>query len=249
MKLKLLMKKVLVWIDKLLCPHRLTCNLCGREVYYGEDFCEDCQKKIKLNDGMICENCGRATNIPTKRCYSCSEEWAIDKARSAFLYEDGGEAIIKKMKYGGKKYIAEILAPYLKSVYVKNTFAPDVITYVPMTDRKRKLRGFNQAKLLADSLAKIVDNRSIALLLKTKETEEQKHLDLKERRENLAKCFKVIDKKVVEGKKILLIDDVLTTGATAHAIAKVLKRSGAKSVYLLTATSVQKRLDGNIVLQ
>lgn len=238
-------KKILEYIDKILCPKNHTCNLCGKEVFSGNDFCDECNDMMKANDGIICQNCGRTTNIPTNRCYSCSGEWAVDKARSAFLYEDGAEMIIKKLKYGGKKYLAEILAPYLKNVYIKNLFAPDVITYVPMTRKKEKKRGFNQAKLLADNLAKIVDNRSIALLAKIKETEEQKQLDLKERQENLAKCFKLIDKNSVKGKKILLIDDVLTTGATAHVIAKELKRGGAESVYLLTVASVQRRLDSS----
>lgn len=70
-------------------------------------------------------------------------------------------------------------------------------------------------------------------------------LDKKERQKNLISCFKVTDKTLVKGKRILVIDDVLTTGATANAVAKVLKRVGAKSVYLLTVASVQKRLDGN----
>lgn len=235
-------EKLATKIDELLCPKHLTCNLCGAEIFDDGDFCEDCLKKIKLNDGVICVNCGRVTNIPVKRCYSCSGEWAIDKARSAFLYEDGAETLIKALKYGGKKYLAEILAPYLKNVYIKNFFAPDIITFVPMTENKVKARGFNQAEVIASALCKIIDNRPIALLLKIKDTPEQKSLDLNERKENLSKCFKVVDKNLVKDKKILLIDDVLTTGATAHAIAKTLKKAGAKTVYLLTVASVQKKI-------
>lgn len=239
--IKLLLKKT----DEVLCPERYTCNLCAKEIFDDGDFCDECKKEVHLNDGIICSNCGRITNIPTKRCYSCSGEWAVDKARSAFLYEDGAEKLIKSLKYGRRKYIAEILAPYLKDVYIKNLFTPDVITFVPMHKKKQKARGFNQAELLAENLAKLVDNRSIALLTKIKETPEQKSFDKKERQENLISCFKVTNKTLVKGKRILVIDDVLTTGATAHAVAKVLKRVGAKSVYLLTVASVQKRLDGN----
>lgn len=237
-------KKLLKKVDEILCPQHLTCNLCGAEIFDDGDFCEDCKKTLTLNDGMICLNCGRETTIPTKRCYSCSGEWAVDKARSAFNYKDGAEKLIKLLKYGKKRYLAEIIAPYLKNVYLKNMFAPDLITFVPMTEKKQKERGFNQAELLADELAKLVDKRSIALLLKKKDTEEQKHLDLEERKANLLHCFAVIDKNLVKDKSVLLIDDVLTTGATAHALAKVLKAAGAKSVYLLTVASVQKKIVG-----
>lgn len=242
MSVKDFFKKLAKNIDEIFCPQHITCNLCGAEIFDDGDFCPDCLKIIPKNDGAICTNCGRTTTIPTKRCYSCSGEWAVDKARSAFLYEDGVESLIKAIKYGGKKYLAEVLAPYLKNVYVKNFFAPDIITFVPMTDKKVRKRGFNQAKLLAEELGKLVDNRPIGLLLKIKDTPEQKTLDLEERKENLLHCFKVIDKDLVKDKKILLIDDVLTTGATAHAISKTLKKAGAKSVYLLTVASVQKKI-------
>lgn len=245
MNFKEFFKKLLKKVDRVLCPQRYTCNICGREVFNDEDFCDECKKDVHFNDGIICDNCGRITNIPTKRCYSCSGEWAVDKARSAFLYDDGAEKLIKSLKYGKRKYLAEILAPYLKTVYVNNLFAPDLITFIPMHDKKLKARGFNQAQLLADNLAKSVDNRSIALLLKIKETPEQKTLDKKERQENLISCFKIKDKSLVKNKRILIVDDVLTTGATAHAAAKVLKKAGAETVYLLTVASVQKRIDGN----
>lgn len=245
MKIKEFIKLLLKKTDEVLCPQHYTCNLCGREIFDDGDFCDDCKKEVHLNDGIMCLNCGRVTNIPTNRCYSCSGEWAVDKARSAFLYEDGAERLIKSLKYGKRKFLAEILAPYLKNVYVKNMFAPDIITYVPMHKKKQKQRGFNQSALLAENLAKLIDNRIIALLSKVKETPEQKSLDKKERQENLISCFKIIDKKIVKDKRILIVDDVLTTGATAHALAKILKKYGAKSVYLLTVASVQKRLDGN----
>lgn len=242
MKIKDFFRKALIKTDEILCPKHFTCNICGKEIFDGGDFCEECLKTLYVNNGIICQNCGRATNIPTNRCYSCSGEWAVDKARSAFLYEDGAEKLIKSLKYGKKRYIAEIIAPYLKVVYIKYLFAPDIITFVPMTDKKKRKRGFNQAELIALNLSKEVGVMCKDLLVKTKDTEEQKNLDRKSRQENLLSCFKVKDKTAVKGKKILLIDDVLTTGATAHAVSKVLKKAGAESVYLLTVASVQKRL-------
>lgn len=240
MEIKGLIKSFIDSADKLLYPHNLTCNLCGKEIFDGADFCDECMDKLHFNDHIFCENCGRKTNIPTKRCYSCNEEWAVDLARSVFLYDDGAESLIKAIKYGGKKYLTEVIAPYLKTIYLKNLFAPDYITYVPMTAKKQRKRGFNQSELLAASLCEIIDNRPIDLLIKTRETAEQKELTAEERKENLTRCFKVKDKTLVKDKKVLVIDDVLTTGATAHAVATALKKGGAKSVYLLTVASVQK---------
>ena len=111
-----------------------------------------------------------------------------------------------------------------------------------MSEKSELKRGFNQAYLLAKELAKLTDNRLIAPLIKHKDTPQQESLNKKARQENLLKCFKVIDAKAVKNKRILIVDDVLTTGATAHALAEKLKDKGAKSVYLLTVASVVKRI-------
>lgn len=242
MKLKNFFKNLLVKADGILFNKHLTCNLCGCEIFDGKDFCKSCFKSITFNDNIVCETCGRKVNISTTRCDSCKGEWAVDKARSAFIYTGGAEKLIKDLKYANKQYLAEIIAPYLKEVYVKNFFAPDAITFVPMSEKSELKRGFNQAYLLAKELAKLTDNRLIAPLIKHKDTPQQESLNKKARQENLLKCFKVIDAKAVKDKRILIVDDVLTTGATAHALAQKLKDKGAKSVYLLTVASVVKRI-------
>ncbi len=232
-------KKFIKTADRLMFDKSLTCNLCGEELFIDGDFCKDCEETLILNDSHFCLNCGRKTNISTARCTSCKGEWEIDKARSVYEYAGGAEKLIKALKYGKKQYLAEIVAPKLKTVYIKNMFAPDLITFVPMTEKAMFERGFNQSELLSRELAKLVDNRSIALLLKTKDTVKQQNLSAKDRKKNLIGSFKVIDKDLVKGKRILLVDDVLTTGATAGACAEKLKKAGAKSVYLLTVASVE----------
>ena len=106
-----------------------------------------------------------------------------------------------------------------------------------MTEKKQKKRKFNQTELLANSISTIINLPVVTVIEKIKETPAQAGLTRKDRLENLTGAFKVIDKQAVLGKTVLLIDDVLTTGATAESVAKKLKKSGAKKVILLTACS------------
>jgi competence protein ComFC len=114
-----------------------------------------------------------------------------------------------------------------------------------MTKRAVRKREYNQAELLAKSISKRIDLPVIKnCVLKIKETAEQKSLSRKERVKNLKGCFKVEKASEIKGKKVLLIDDVLTTGATAEAITEKLLKAGADSVYLATVASVEYKLKG-----
>ena len=126
----------------------------------------------------------------------------------------------------------------MKVVYYKNTFAPDIVTFVPMTDKKRYERGYNQSELLAESLCREVGAKCKDLFVKVKETRHQAGLGFSDRRVNLDGAFKLKDARAVKNKKVLIVDDVLTTGATSEELAALLKDKGAKSVYLLTVASV-----------
>ena len=96
------------------------------------------------------------------------------------------------------------------------------------------------AKPLADALAKLLSLEAYCTLEKVKDTARQAELDFEERSKNLKGAFKVTDKKFVKGKRVLVVDDVLTTGATSHEVASALKTAGVKSVYLLTVASVSR---------
>ena len=218
-------------------PTKLTCNLCGREVFRQENFCADCEKEFTYIENVYCDTCGRKQLKPVSACASC-KGWQVDKARSVFEYLGGAAKLIKQLKYDGKKYLADIMGEYMAKIYVNNFFAPDIITFVPMTDKEQFSRGFNHSLALAEGLAKIVDNEVIDLFIKKFDTKNQAGLTLEERQKNLKDSFGLIDKKFVKDKKVLITDDVLTTGATSGELAGLLKESGAKSVYLLTFASV-----------
>lgn len=217
-------------------PEKFTCDICGIEIFDGH-FCKDCLKQITFNSGETCPVCGRKT--PNNRlCLECKAKLpAFKRAVSPLVYEKGAIPLIAKFKNGQsylKEYFAELICAKL------NLIDADCIVYVPMTKDSEIKRGYNQAKLLAESISQRIGIECInGAILKIKDTPEQKSLSKDEREKNLEQCFKVADVSLVKGKNILLVDDVLTTGATAEAITKKFLKAKAKGVYLATVVSVE----------
>ncbi len=232
------MKRFAAFIKKLLFNERWKCNLCGKEIFSGF-FCPECEKKINYNDKNICNRCGRKTAVPEEYCDSCKNiDFPADKVRSALCYDKTSSILIQNFKYNGKKYLAEIFSEFISNVYFKNFLSADFITFVPMSVKEKKNRGFNQSELLAIATAERIGLPVKDILLKTRETDRQAKLNREERLKNLRGAFKVTDKKEVSGKKVLLIDDVFTTGATSLTISGILKKAGADKVTVLTVASV-----------
>ena len=215
-----------------------TCNACGEENFNGEYFCKSCEEKFTyiLNDK--CDHCGRLTNKPCLFCDSCTgKNVEFDLARSVFEYGEPISRAIKAFKYDGKKYLAEVFVSKMLNTFLANFSSANIITFVPMTKAKLKLRGYNQAELLANELSRITKIEVKELAEKVSETKAQATLNAKERKKNLKSSFK-INKKLVKDKNIVIVDDVLTTGSTADVLAKGFKDAGAKSVGVLTVCSV-----------
>lgn len=220
-----------------LFPERFTCELCGIEIFEGR-FCPDCFATLTFNDGATCPVCGRKT-AREEICTECKANLPrFRKAVSPLTYEGGGVRLIYKFKDGRHGYLknlfAELLADKLAALP-----AYDVITYVPMTLKAERKRGYNQSRLLAEAIAGFTDKPVAHVLEKHRETSVQKGLSRRERMKNLTGSFTVSDRAAVKGKRILLVDDVLTTGATADSIAEKLLGAGAERVYLATVCSVE----------
>ena len=231
--------KVKSFVRKYFFNPKWKCNSCGKEIFEGEYFCPDCEKQLPFNDKAICEHCGRQVVASENYCSTCKESLlSIDKGRSVFVYDKPISAFIKNAKYDNKKYLLELFARYLSSAYLKHYFNADYITYIPMTEKALKKRGYNQSQVLANLVGLKVNVEVIGCLEKTKETDRQAKLTKLERLKNLEGAFKVVKRKEIKDKVILIIDDVTTTGATAENVAKRLKNAGAKTVYLLTVASV-----------
>lgn len=215
------------------------CAVCGKEIFDGGYICDKCINLLPLNDGNICSKCGRKTIQSQCTCSTCGNTVQIyDRARSSFVYEKPVSQFIQKLKFYHKKFYAEILGEYLAVTYFKHVFAPDIITYVPMTDKSQRKRGYNQSKLLALELSKRVNVEVVDCVIKIKETKRQAKLNKSQRIKNLQGAFKVPNKNLVKGKRVLLVDDVLTTGTTVNTVCEKLIKAGAVAVDVLTVASV-----------
>lgn len=232
------MEKFKEFLRKTLFNETWTCNLCDREIFEGY-FCQDCIEKLPFNNKDICFHCGRKVSVPTNNCVTCKNKLvSIDKGRSVFEYKDEIAMLIQKFKFENKRYLAKAFAFYLEKEYLKGYFNADFITYIPMSDKRLKERGYNQTELLAKELSIRVGVPVKQVLQKEKETPHQVGLTREERFKNLSGSFKVINKKELTDKTVLIVDDVTTTGATGEVVAELLKRKGAEKVYLLTVASV-----------
>ena len=223
-----------------LFPQNITCDLCGAEIFDGGHFCARCAKTVEFNDKTVCPVCGRKTAKP-EICMECKADAPMfRRGASALVYSGGGAALILKFKNGAgylKDYIGSLM-------YEKAKKLPpcDCVTYVPVTKKRRRKRGYNQGKLLAEVLCEKLGIPLAEPLEKKRETPSQKSLTKAGRAENLKGCFLIRDRACVKGKTVLLADDVLTTGATADEVCRELLIAGAKEIYLITAASVEYKV-------
>lgn len=233
--------KFLKWLSGQFFPENYTCELCGKEVFKGERICEECLPQINFNDGTTCPVCGRKT-LTDALCVECKAlAPKYTKAVSALVYEDGGQKLIFKFK-NGSAYLNNYFIDLLVDKCAQFSHA-DGICCVPMTAKSKRKRGYNQSELLAKALSERIGVPYLKnAVTKTKDTAAQKSLSLTERSKNLKNTFHA-DGKIVNGKTLIVVDDVMTTGATAEAICSELIKRGAAKIYFVSAASVEYKTD------
>ncbi len=235
-------KSISNFFSKYLFNYRWRCLACGKEIFEQDSFCEECKKSLPYNEGAKCDFCGRKLKISQKYCTTCKGRLVnIDKARSLYVYKKPIDKIIQKLKYSQGSYLAEPLAEELAFMYFKSYLNVDAVAYVPMYKKDERKRGYNQSLLLAEKFAERTGLELIHCLEKTKHTERQATLSREQRQKNLLQSFIVVNRGLIKGKKIVLVDDVSTTGTTGEVIAERLKKAHAQAVYLLTIASVSPK--------
>ncbi|GAM09219.1 competence protein F [Geobacter sp. OR-1] len=207
--------------------------------------CPECIASSKPLQSPICPCCGIpfATDEGIDHlCGSCIEKHPpFDAARGAFVYEGAVRDLIHRLKYDRKIQCRRPLALLLLELLsgAVEEFSPEMLVPVPLHKRRLRERGFNQAILIAELLArewKIPLERR--LLQRVRWTEPQINLAAGERAANVKGAFALSDPKIASGRRIVLIDDVLTTGSTVAECSRVLKKAGAAAVLVVTVARV-----------
>lgn len=211
-------------------PH---CYLCG--VPLEESFvCPDCYRRLPRPQPPWCARCGAPVEEPeVDLCLECATRpWFFDRARSFGFYAGGLAELIRGLKYGGERALARELARYLFQAGDELLPPVEALTFVPMSRPKLRERGFNQAELLAQELGKLADLPPVSALVKVRQTEDQTGLGPGERFKNISGAFAPYGKTSLQ--RVVLVDDVYTTGATAEECARALLEGGFQEVYVLT---------------
>jgi competence protein ComFC len=218
------------------------CGACGRTV--GEDerhVCWDCLARLEILTPPFCSRCGDPVDGAVDGPFVCA--WCrssaphFELARSAARHRGPLKALIHGFKYLQATHVegdlAMLLVACVRTHYPKVPF--DAVTFVPLHPARERERSYNQAHLLARRLA---GHLGLPLmprgLRRIRATGTQTHLKAHERRTNVRGAFAAVDAAWTEGRRLLLVDDVMTTGATVDEVSRVLKEAGAAGVYVVT---------------
>lgn len=203
--------------------------------------CLDCWNQIERNIPPLCLYCGRhlTDKCTNNICGECKEKkFAFDRAYAVCSYKGKLKELIHQFKYKGKDYLGSILAELLIESVPKYAIPLEIFDWViplPLHRRKIREREFNQSLILARELSRKFNLPLLEKgLLRVKDTAAQAQLPADKRLKNVKDCFKANPKAELRGKNILLIDDLLTTGATCSEAAGMLKRVGCNKVFVLT---------------
>lgn len=205
----------------LLFPKNYVCLMCNREAYApSNQLCDICRSRLHGSSG-----------------YNSIEIPQIDGFKWTFLFDSTTQGCIHRLKYGNCKYLGEFLAQFIE---IPEDWQIDYIIPVPLHKKRLKKRGYNQAELIANALGKRLNIEVRAdILLRVIDTKTQTSRTRTERSQALKGAFNVAGS--IEGKHILLIDDVCTTGATLTACAQELIKAKAARIYAATVCYTPKQ--------
>jgi ComF family protein len=228
-------RKMLFQMLEILYPRR--CAVCDEIEVTGKGICPLCKDKVHVAGEPACKKCGKPLVDERKEfCTDCGKKHHVyTQGKAVFVYEGGIRNSMYRFKYGNKREYAEFYADAAIEKYgtwLKRTEA-EVLIPVPMFPRKKRLRGYNQAEVFAQALGRktgIPVERH--LIKRVRNTTPQKELNDLQRRSNLKNAFQLTS-DIVKYKKVVLVDDIYTTGSTMDEISKTLKESGVKKIYYI----------------
>lgn len=235
------------WVLDWLYPPR--CRYCKARIFGPDEacFCLSCRKRVRLIFHPLCLKCGRPfidTSGPDHLCGSCLMQAPYFLRARAWACYPRGESddqplrgVVQRFKYGRKVSLGKPLGRLMARACFEffQEYTLDTIIPVPLHPRRLRWRGFNQAVILGREVSRLWQvPMDPFVLFRSKETPPQTQLSEKERRRNVRGVFSLRPEKSVRGKKVLLVDDIYTSGATVNECSRTLIRAGAREVYVLT---------------
>lgn len=225
------MKILTNWLYPLRCP------VCDGPVMSEEKCCRDCRTKLKFIENHCCCKCGKPLlREEEEYCDDCSgRAHYFQQGKAVFEYASV-KASLYRFKYLGRQEYAEFYGRVMAMVMqeIIGQWAPDAIIPVPLSKEREKKRGYNQAALLARQLSSAVHIPCMEdLIERSKNTVPMKELGLWQRQINLKNAF-IMHRYDVKLRRVIIIDDIYTTGSTVDAIASLLLQNGVQNIYFIT---------------
>lgn len=235
-KIDSVLKRQKEWLLSIFFPR--CCPICDEVIPYGKKICGTCINKVPYIKEPVCKKCGKQLeNERREYCGDCTKKrHCFEQGKALFSYRKEMKLSMYRFKYSNKReygdYYAEIaVREYAEWIRRRNI---EVIVPVPMFRAKKRQRGYNQAEVFAYALGReLTLPVERKLIYRVRNTAPQKALNDRQRKDNLKRAFQVRP-NIVEYRKILLVDDIYTTGATVNAVAEALKLAGVSEVYVLS---------------
>ncbi len=208
------------------------CYGCDSEIEAGL-VCEACRLDLFTHELAVCPECGRPCTRTAETCGQCEEKFSLTRVRALGLYVPPFDKLVQAFKYSGKTKVGELLGQALAALVRQDEVlsAADAVCPVPLHPARMRERGFNQSLLLAAAISMSTGIPLVEFLVRKKNTPTQTlKTRPKDRRKNLERAFRIKPDAGVDGKTVLLVDDVMTTGATLDQAARELLKGGAASV-------------------
>ena len=232
------LRNILTSFIEFIYPPR--CPLCDARVETHGELCGDCWTSFNWIDGAKCVHCGFpfASDFdlsPNMMCPTCAAgKCELDLIRSACVYDDASKMAMLPYKHAGHTEYARFMSRAMIWALRDADISPDIVMPVPLAKRRLFHRGYNQATLLARPIARAFGVPMELDCVSRKYRENMGHKSGRQRIENIRGVFTVRQPDKIRGRKILLVDDVMTTGATFNELRRVLTLAGATAVYGVT---------------
>lgn len=223
------------------------CALCDQDGAAGTEVCIACLEKVRDIERLpACERCAKPVAEPGALCPHCLQKGhpPFERIVRLGLYRDPVRELILQMKYHRRWTLAEFLGERMSELPdVKDLLSDDcVVMAVPLHPWRQFSRGFNQAEVIARRVAKRCGRKFVSPLVRLKNTETQTHLHDKGKRfDNLRDAFGLLRPRQVAGKRVIVVDDVMTTGATLESAARCLKEAEPASISAIVAAVADPR--------